>query len=276
MRVALVSAFVFLMLGCSEPDEHPPVESCEGCRLPGRGTPGESSGGRGSSGGGPSGEAGAPSDENPAEPPNAFAVTRFESEAFDVTAIYPREASLKADRDGGGTTEGTWTGSGLASLDRLAPEAFVLVTPADSSDDALPTVFRLPERVKSEAVELPLVRATVLDTILALPTVPLEPSRGRAQVVLRVVQAGTRVPLAGVTIAAPGAEAVLYADGGTYSDAVDETDPTGLVVVVNVPAKGWPGSFSSLTISGTALGSVAYRAVSNAVSLVEVELSPGP
>jgi hypothetical protein len=90
--------------------------------------------------------------------------------------------------------------------------------------------------------------------------------------VFQIGDAETHVPLAGATVTAAGSEVVLYADGGTWSDAVTETDPTGLVLIVNAPAAVWPGRLSTLTVSGAALGSVPYRAVADAVSVVRAEL----
>jgi hypothetical protein len=201
-----------------------------------------------------------------------FTVTRFEGPDFFITAPYPSGATLKAERSGGGESEGTWTGTGTVTLERLLSGTFVLVTPTDSTQDALPTVLGLPDNPEVEPLELPLVRATVLDAIFALPTLPLVPIAGRAQVVFRVDDVQTRLPRAGATISAAGAEVVLYADGGTWSDAVTETDPTGLVLIANVPAGPWPGRLSTITVSGAVLGSVPYRAVEDAVSVLAAEL----
>jgi hypothetical protein len=199
-------------------------------------------------------------------------VTRYEGDDFETTAPYASGATLKGERSGGGSTEGTWTGSGTVTLGRLVSGAFVLIAPTDSTQDAWPTVLRLPESVEVEPVELPLVRATVLDAIFSLPTEPIEPVSGRAQVVFQIEDADTHLPLAGATVTAAGSEVVLYADGGTWSDAVTETDPTGLVLIANAPAAAWPGRLSTITVSGSALGSVPYRAVADAVSVVRAEV----
>jgi hypothetical protein len=199
-------------------------------------------------------------------------VARYEGDDFEITAPYASGATLKGERIGGGSSDATWTGSGTVTLDRLVSGAFVLLSPTDSTQDALPTVLRLPGSVEAEPVELPLVRATVLDGIFALPTVPIEPISGRAQVVFQLGDSETHQPLAGATLTAPGAEVVLYADGGTWSDATTETDPTGLVLIANAPAAAWPGRLATLTVSGSVLGSVPYRAVADAVSVVRAEL----
>jgi hypothetical protein len=262
-RVALAAGLFFAALGCSEDhDDRPPVRTCTGCGVPGRGGP-QGSGGTSSDGGLGEGGAGEPL---------TFTVARYEGDDFEITAPYAGKATLRGERSDGGSVRGTWTGSGSVTLERLAEEAFVLVTPSDETDDAWPTMFRLPERVEVEPVTLPLVRRTVIDQSFSLPPLPLEPVEGRAQVVFQISDAETRKPLAGATVSASGAEAVLYADGGTFSDAVTETDPTGLVLIANVPAAGWPGQLSTLTVSGAALGSVPYRAVADAISVVRVEV----
>ncbi len=240
------------------------MQSCTGCDVPGRGGP-SGSGGSSSDGGAGSGEGGA-------EEPSEFAVTRFEGPDFFITGPYSSGATLRGERRGGGESKGTWAGSGTVTLERLVSGAFVLVTPTDSTQDSLPTVLSLPENAEEEPLELPLVRATVLDAIFTLPTLPVSAVEGRAQVVFRVGDLRTHLPRAGATITAAGAEVVLYSDGGTWSDAVTETDPTGLVLIANVPAAPWPGRLSTITVSGAVLGSVPYRAVEDAVSVVAAEL----
>jgi hypothetical protein len=264
LRVALVAGLFFAAVACSDSEARPPVRSCIGCDLPGRGGP-DGSGGTSSEGGAGSGEGGA-------EQPSDFVVTRYEGDDFEISAPFASGATLKGERSGGGSSEGTWTGGGTVTLERLVSGAFVLITPTDSTQDAWPTVLRLPESVEVEPIELPLVRATVLDGIFALPSVPLEAVPGRAQVIFQVESVETHQPLAGATVTAAGSEVVLYADGGTWSDAVSETDPTGLVLVANAPAAAWPGQLATITVTGSVLGSVPYRAVADAVSVVRAEL----
>ena len=203
--------------------------------------------------------------------PSQFSVTRFESDDFLITAPFTGAAQLLGEREGGGNVRADWAGSGTVRLAPLTDRAFVLVTPADTTGDALPTLLRLPT-TDADALELPLVRATVLDGILSLATVPLELLPNRAQVILELRDSRTRQPLSGAGVTAPSAEAIFYADGGTWSDAVEVTDPTGLVRFVNVAAADWPGELASITVTGPVAGSLPYRAVAGAVTVLRGEV----
>jgi hypothetical protein len=244
------------------------VQACTGteCSGPVLGQPG--GGGAGADGGatnaGSAGEGG--------ETATLYSVTRFDGEAFDRTSPYAEAAQVLVERAGGGPAEeALWSGSEGFELPDAAPSAFVLVTPADAMVDATRTLSRIPAN-PAESEELVLVRPSTIEAILALAAQALEQEAGRAQVVIRLREAQTGTPIAGARLSLPSAQTVLYAANGTFSDAVSETDSSGLALLINVSAGAWPGELGSITISGSVISSTPVRAIADAVTVLSIEI----
>ncbi len=259
---------LFLVASCGDSDHLAPAESCRtpDCTTPNTSTGSGASNGTGASAGAAAGETG-----DAGQRSVALSVVRYDSETFDQTSPYEDSAGIVLEGVSG-TLQANWPGSGSIEVADAAPEAFVLVSPTDESADALPTVLRLPASLP-DTLAMPLVRATSVQAILAVSGLPIEQVPGRAQLVLRVRDGELGTPLAGVRVAEASAEAVLYAAGGVFSDAVSETDTSGLAVLVNVAADSWPGKLGSVTLSGAVLGSTPVRAVADAVSVLEARVA---
>ena len=259
MRSILPLAAI-LVLGCADDDGHPPVQACSGLECHGPPILGY-----GASTANPDGdsEGGAP---GAAQPP-VFSVARFESDDFLATTAFAEPATVLADGEGGTTVEAAWNGLDPFAIAGLADTPFVLVEPEGSSSDALPTLL-VPSLVSP--VELPVVRATVMESILALSSVPLDLDGETAQLVLKLIDVNARQPISGAVLAEPSAETVLYAASGGWSDTAGETDATGLAVLASVPASAWPGRLISVAVSGTASGAIPLRVVAGAVTVLYV------
>lgn len=254
----------WLSIGCSADHERAPVQPCVGPDC--QGPPTQGSGANGSGGG----EAGAGSGGDGTGSPPVFAVSRFEGDDFHTTAPFGEPALVRADGRGGTTLEADWNGVDAFELEGLTEQPFLLVTPLQDGTDALPTL--LAPRLTG-SVELPVVRATVLDGIRALSSLPLDAVPGAAHLVLQLVDVQSSTPIAGLTLAETTAATVLYAAAGSWSDAVTTTDVTGLAVLADVEAADWPGRLTSVSVSGEVLAAIPLRAVSGAVTVVRVGLS---
>jgi len=256
VRLPLVLLVSVITLGCSDDDERPPVVPCSGIQC--HGPPILGSGANDGSGDG--GEAG----QGNVLP--VFSVTRFAGDDFLATTPYPEPAAVLADGEGGTTLEAEWNGVDPFALEGLSEAPFVLVDP-DGGQDAVPTVLVPPLR---GMVELPLVRATVLESILALSSQPLDVASDRAHLVITLINLGNQLPVAGATLTAQSAETVLYAAAGSWSDVVSETDSSGLSLLASVDAAPWPGKLISVAVSGAASAAIPLRAVSGAVTVLYV------
>jgi hypothetical protein len=105
----------------------------------------------------------------------------------------------------------------------------------------------------------------VIDTILAILTVPVLRDESKAILILEVSRPdGT--PLPGVTVTAPTAETIVYGASGTFTDDATQTDSSGLVLLVNVPSSVWPGTLVGVTFTGALQGGADVRAITGAVT----------
>jgi hypothetical protein len=107
------------------------------------------------------------------------------------------------------------------------------------------------------------VKSSPIDLAFSVLTLPVLRDSSMAQVVLVTMK--DDAPAEGIGVTAPGVEAVVYADNGGFSDVVDSTDPTGVVLLANVP-----GSAVTVTLSGEVTGRWDLRLVSGGVTLAGV------
>jgi len=205
----------------------------------------------------------------------------FDNGRFDTGELLTDAATIKSTRADGRPTSDTWTGTPPFTVEDLPAQTTVwlLVTPQTAGADAAvtlePVVTGGANAKGFVTADLGVVRESTIDTIFDLLSVPLQRDTRAAQVVLllRARGAGSGLtPRAGVTVKATSAGGISYGASGSYSDVATATDATGVAVLLNVPAGGWPGSLVSVQFSGAKSGGAEVRAIGGAVSLVTVVL----
>jgi hypothetical protein len=179
--------------------------------------------------------------------------------------------TLRAQARGGGSVTGTWDGLDPYELANVLSEPLVWVslTPTSSATQGLPTLGPVnttsPDSRGRVTVDLAVVDRTVVDTILAILTLPVLRDESKAILILEVSRPdGT--PLPGVTVTAPTAETIVYGASGTFTDDATQTDSSGLVLLVNVPSSVWPGTLVGVTFTGALQGGADVRAITGAVT----------
>lgn len=265
LGVAALLVLVALAPACSQPAERTPA-TCEGCGAftGGVGVPG-SGGSSAGSGGGKAGAAGAASAVRLTG--NVILLDDF---ALKTGPSFDDPAELRAQKQGGGSVTGTYTGLEPFVLDDVLsdPLVWVSITPGPSSV-ALPTLVPVnttrPAADGSVTQNLGIVSSLLIDTILDILTVPVfrDPSKG---ILVLEVRESDGTPLSGVTVTAPTAETIVYGAGGTFTDDATETDNSGLVLLVNVPASAWPGTLIGVTFTGALEGGADVRSLTGAVT----------
>jgi len=282
---ALVSfpalAAALLAGGCENQGERPPPPTCLGnCGGPASisiGAP-TTPGGGGESGEEPA-QGGAGNDETVALQGNVQLL--FDNGRFDSGEVLTDAASIKSTRADGRTATDTWNGKDAFKVSDLPADATVwlLVTPQTAGADAAvtlePVLTQHPNAQGVVNADLGVVRESNIDTVFDLLSVPVQRDARAAQVVLRLTSrsAGSGLtPLSGVTVKSSSAASISYSTGGGYSDVATATDATGVAVLLNCPAGGWPGALVNVEFSGAKSGGAQIRAVTGAVSLVTIAL----
>lgn len=267
MRIVAAALLAALLgAGCSEPTERTPA-TCMKCGVytgGGVGVPG-TGGGAGTGGG--SGGAGAMGGVT-----LKGRVILLDDFAFESGPLLDDAATLRAQADGGGTAMGSWNGMDEYALDDVLndPLTWVSVTPTTTTNMGLPTLAPVnttrPAADGSVTQNLAVVSRTIIDTVLDILTVPTVRDESKATLIL-MVRKTDGSPLAGVTVTAPTAETVVYGAAGTFTDDATQTDNSGLVVLVNVPASAWPGTLVGVTFTGALDGGADVRAITGSVTL---------
>jgi hypothetical protein len=260
------------LAACEQPPERDPVICVGRCGFPGEEGGGIPQGGRSGGDGNEGGEAGASDGVM-----LTSQVLLLNDLDFRNGGPFTDSAEIRVEKAGGGAVTGTWNGSDPFRIANVLEgrAVWALGTPtAALNNDALPTLE--PVRTDNpnseglvEADPFALVRASTMQNIYDLLTLPITLDSSRAQVVLRVVN-GSGVGLPGVRVTAPSAEVVIYAASGAFSEAETQTDATGLVVLANAPASPWPGSLASVSFAGAETGAAELRVIAGAVTLVSV------
>lgn len=261
-----------LLAACEEPTERDPVVCLGKCGYPADEGGGLPQGGRGGDDEGEGGEAG--ESDGVTLTSNVLLLNDLD---FRNGGPFTDSAEIRVQKAGGGSVTGNWNGTDPFRIENVLEgrAIWALGTPSAAlNNDALATLE--PVRTDNpnsdgvvEADPFALVRASVMDNIYDLLTVPITLDRGRAQIVLRLVNdAGSG--RAGVRVTAQNAEVVIYAASGGFSDAEMQTDNTGLVVLANTPASAWPGSLVSVSFAGADTGAADLRVVAGAVTVVSV------
>jgi hypothetical protein len=120
------------------------------------------------------------------------------------------------------------------------------------------------------AATLALVRATTIEHIFDLSSVPVTLDSSKAQIILLLKQRSSAAdppPVADITVTAASAENILYGASGGFSDVATVTDNTGVVVLANVPGAAWPGALVSVSFSGAHTSGATVPVVNGAVTV---------
>lgn len=258
---------------CEQPPERDPVVCVGRCGFPGEEGGGVPQGGRGGDGDGNEGGEAGESDGVTL----TSQLLLLNDLDFRNGGPFTEPAEIRVEKAGGGSVTGTWNGSDPFRLARVLEgrAVWALGTPSAAlNTDALATLE--PVRTDDpnaegvvEADPFALVRASTMQNIYDLLTLPITLEPAHAQIVLRVVN-GSGAGIPGVRVTAPSAAVVIYAASGAFSDAETQTDATGLVVLANLPGSAWPGSLVSVSFAGAETGATELRVIADAVTLVSV------
>lgn len=257
---------------CGIDDDRPPTRpSCTGedCRPSQPGVPG--SGGDTGTGGG-LGEGGAGSSDRITL---TGTIVQFTETQFVQVTGFTGPGTLEVYGPSGLPTTGTFIDGGftLPDVEITLPDVesssvvWALARP-DSEALHYPTWTPVPA-VANRQTTLPLVLRSLIEEIMSSLAVPAIPEPGTAQVVLRILDSN-QAPLAGVTVASPGAQLVVYAAQGTWSEVETATDVTGLVLLGNIAASAVPGNELQLTFGGAASGNALVRVANDTATVVEM------
>ena len=253
---------------CVEPDERPDV--IEVCGDPDC-EPMPVDGGRS-----PSGSGGAASTSSTTagngSPMLSGSVALFRDDTFDLPSAlpYPEPATIFSLDPNSRIITTEYDGQEFTLPGVVASESTnVLVVPQQDDGLAITTLLTVDSR-RSARVALPLVNRQELTVIYSTINAQTIIDDARAQLVYHVFDADG-LPLAGVRVNVAGAEFIAYASGAAWSDALDETDARGLVILGNIPAFELPGSNVPVSLSGSVSGEQVVTLVRGAASYVRVQ-----
>ena len=257
---ALIGAILF---ACAQRAEKPRPHTCAGkcaptTNIPVGHPPPPGTGGTGGGGG-------APAEDDPVR--LVGEVTSLDDLITFTGTTYRDPVELLVEGEGA-DVRGNWTGADTSfSVDGVRSAAAVWAQATPLLTDALPTLQPLDTRFPDSSgvvnKSLTVVRTLPIDLAFSVLTLPVLRDSSLAQVVLVAKKGGATAE--GISVSAPGVEAVIYADNGGFSDAVNSTDPTGIVLLANVP-----GSAVTVTLSGEVVGRWDLRLVSGGVTLAGV------
>lgn len=156
--------------------------------------------------------------------------------------------TVRFDAPGGGSVTGT-TSDGAFSVAgaEAATAAWAAVVPSAAAAD-WSTTFSLVDTAAGDEVEPLVVRDSLVETILAVGQLTTTRTSVDAVVLLQLVDAAGGQPISGARVVRHGGDALLYADSGTWSGLGAETDASGWVLLLNVPALS--GGAEAVTVAG--------------------------
>lgn len=258
-----------LLFACQEKLDHPPfIETCE----PGQHCPlpiGFGSSGSPDSGGGEAGATGGSTELK-------GTIEDFVDDTFDNALPYTDPAVVEGVGANGKVVSTLWNGAEPFVLEGIESRdlSWVSVRPQTGLLN-LRTLHPVATNVR-KSVELGMVRADVIDGMFLQLAIPKQRAAGAVQVVLffSVTKAGVTKGVTGVTAFASLADFTAYNIGGNWGIDPPRTDASGLAVLGNVPAQIYPGNKLRITLGGTASGFIDVGIAADAVTLVEVPLSP--
>jgi hypothetical protein len=263
-RLAAILFAVAVIVACVDQGEKPPPPVCEGCVInvpPVIHEPPPD--------GGSAGAGGEPGTDEPVRVQGD--VVLLNDIAAKAAVAFVESAELRAQAPNG-DVRGTWNGSDPFSLEGVPRSAGVWTEVTPFAGDALVTLqpMNTLSPGSPEVIETRLAVVSALEIELALGAIstPLTPDPRRAQAVL--LASKNDVATAGVSVSATGVEAVIYVDGGVYTDAATETDASGVVVLANVPVPStgsiivrYEGEVSGSSELRLVAGGVTYGGIGN-------------
>jgi hypothetical protein len=265
-RLAAPALLGAILLACGQRGEKPAPQTCAGkcaptVSIPVGHPPPDGTGGTGGTGGG----GGAPGEDGPVR---LVGEVRSLDDLITFSGTTYRDPVELLVEGEGPDVRGSWTGADTTfSVDGVRSAAAVWAQATPLLMDALRTLQPLDTRFPDDSGvvirPLTVVKSLPIDLAYSVLTLPVLRDESMAQVVL--VTTKDDVPAEGISVSAPGVEAVIYADNGGFSDAVNSTDPTGIVMLANVP-----GSGVTVTLSGEVIGHWDLRLVSGGVTLAGV------
>jgi len=255
-----------LLAGCQKSDDHPPfAPACEiNCAI----LPPISVGGGG---------AGAPStggDTDAGTGTLAGKVLLLDDESFASTTVYPERATVTADGANGTPVTAIWDGTTpylLEGVQRVAT-SWIRIEPEQSARDPLLTYQAVATNRVTQA-DVGLVSAATLDRIFNAVSELRSPVSG--QVILFFRSAATGVPLSGLHVVMPQAQAGIYSgpNGWVLDDGLALTDKSGLVVFGNVEPPNSGGTQTVIVTRGTTgSGQFAVKVAEAAASIASVDV----
>ena len=197
-------------------------------------------------------------------------VAVFVDEEFAGTEPWGNEAVVLAPGAEQAIVDGEFDGE-LFRVDNVAERtaAWFLTEPADSSlISPLPALW-LVDTTRSDMFDLYMVNRDVIEEILAGLTVQTTIAAGRAQVVIRLVDANGD-PAPGVGIQSNDGEFIAYYSGTSWTDQDSATDSSGLAMVGNVLAPDYPGRGMQVVVTAAEQQDVVLDVVEDAVTMAEV------
>jgi len=209
-------------------------------------------------------------------------VVSLADESFVRTSLYDARAAVTADGANGTPVTDIWEGAaaepfllqGVASL----ATNWVSVKPDLVGGDPLPT-YQAVQTNQVTKVDLGLVSGAMLDSIFSAVSTLRSPDSG--QVILFFRSAGTGVPLAGLHVTMPSAQAGIYAatNGWVLDDGTAVTDKSGLIVFGNVEPPNSGGTqtvivtrAATATMAASAAGQFPVKVVQGAASIRAVDV----
>jgi hypothetical protein len=195
-------------------------------------------------------------------------------ESFVRTTVYPERATVTADGASGTPVTDDWDGATPYLLEDVArlPVNWVSVKPDKIGGEVLLTYQAVASNRVTEA-DLGLVSAATLDGIFNAVSTLRSPDSG--QVILFFRSAATGVPISGLHVVMPQAQAGIYAapNGWVLDDGTALTDKSGLVLFGNVEPPNSGGTQTVIvTRAGTAAGQFAVKVVQAAASIASVDV----
>ncbi|MEZ4223780.1 MAG: hypothetical protein R3B13_22720 [Polyangiaceae bacterium] len=192
------------------------------------------------------------------------------SDDFTTGAAFVETATIQADAPGTPTVSTKYDGSSYTFDVPIAPTVWLGVVPEVGSA-FLPTLQAV-DTASFASANLLVLRASVIEEIYALLTVPETILPDRAHVVVRFLDAAKLTPLPGVSASHQG-EVVSYDAGGTWSDTTGETGAAGYAVIVNAKAQSFTAKQKVSFVFPGVQGSVELAMRAGAVTLADVAIT---
>ncbi len=197
-------------------------------------------------------------------------VDLLSSDDFVTAQPFTGNADIVAEAPGGGDAKASYNGQSFSITDALlGPSVWFSITPTSNVGDALPTLEPWDTTTTGPAV-LRLVRASVIDQIYSVVTLPPQRDSTRGQVVLHFVDQNGNAS-SGVAVTQSPGDSVIYDGAGTWTDVATSTGTAGFAIVVNCV----PGFRQRIDLgTGSKLVYIEVQVAAGSVTLTDVPIAP--